>query len=387
MRKILYLFAFLLTCSLTANAQLKVASNGNVGVNTSTPERPLEVVGQIMASNNSNYPANKQSNFLMRHHTQTNTHFGFFNASSDANNNQVIFGGGAGSQYAATVLAFFTAANNTTTLGTERMRINSQGRTRIQETGTGALGFSLNVYGTAAKTGGGVWSTLSDRRVKSNVKDFEDGLEQIMQIKPKWFSYKKSTKMDDGSMHVGIIAQEMQKVAPYTVTEVDWQVEDGEKNNIGLDKVLTYDGTAVTYMLVNAVQEQQEMIEEKDRQIEEILAQLETLTKQVAKLQGNGSVQDVNLQNDAQLTGATLEQNVPNPFNSATVINYNVPETAADAKITILDNQGKVVKTVDVQVGQGQLNLEASTLPSGTYHYQLSVDGDVIDSKAMILTK
>ena len=62
--------------------------------------------------------------------------------------------------------------------------------------------------------------------------------------------------------YVGIIAQEIQEFAPYTITP--YMQVDNEGNKI---EYLSYDGTAITYMLVNAVQEQQEEIEEKANQI------------------------------------------------------------------------------------------------------------------------
>lgn len=370
---------------MSANAQLKVVADGSVGIGTSTPGKKLEVVGQMQVNNLTTYPTAKQSTITMRHYSDAATDFAFFKAQSSQTQNSVNFGGGAGANYAATSVVFFTAGNTTTTNGTERMRVRGDGRIRVGS--SGVISHLLSVNGDAAKPGGGDWATLSDSRVKKDIRDFDGGLAEVMRINPVYFTYKEGIDANEGKEYVGILAQDMQKVAPYTVEEKEVTYEEGEERTIELDKVLTYDGTAVRYMLVNAVKEQQAQIEEKDAQINEIMQKLEALTEQVAKLQGNKT--DVTLENQTleTVSSATLAQNTPNPFNESTVISYNVPETATKAMINIIDQRGGVLKTVEVERGEGQLNLEATALPSGTYHYQLMVDGEVIDTKSMILAK
>jgi trimeric autotransporter adhesin len=60
---------------------------------------------------------------------------------------------------------------------------------------------------------------------------------------------------------VGIIAQEMQKIAPYTVNTF----HDDETN---MD-YLNYDGNAVLYILINSIQEQQTEIDTLKKQLQE----------------------------------------------------------------------------------------------------------------------
>jgi len=377
-----------------------IENDGNVGIGTTAPARPLEVVGQIMSSNFNTYPQSKQSNFLMRHYDQTARHFAYFNAQSDAANNQVLFGGGAGSQYAATVVAFMTGANRTTLLGTEAMRVNNNQRVRISDTG-GSITHDLTVYGTAAKTGGGSWSVASDKRIKKDVTPFEDGLEQILEMKPVNFKYIEEFD-ESGKSYVGVLAQDMQEVAPYTVEEVDLNYESDEEvkgKARNLKSMLYYNESAVTYMLVNAIKEQQEEIMDQEEELAEQALQMEELQKQMEELKalvGNvksssgGSI-PISIVNET-LVGANkeayLKQNRPNPFTGETSIDYYVPSSASSAVMHITNTKGQMLKTIELDTtGQGVLNLEAIDLPSGSYQYTLEIDGRIIETKTMSLAR
>jgi len=137
----------------------------------------------------------------------------------------------------------------------------------------------------AVKPNGGSWSAPSDRRLKQNIQPYQDGLAQVLQIKPVRYNYNEKSGYDTNKEHVGIIAQEVQKVAPYMVRRLN-----PEKNDY-----LAYDGTALSFMLVNAVKEQQQLIEKQQAEInalkaelsevDELKAQMDALAKMVADLQ------------------------------------------------------------------------------------------------------
>lgn len=389
--KFLLSAALAAACALPSFAQLKVIADGKVGIGTTTPERQLEIVGAgVMATNNATYPGNKQSNFLMRHYDQTATHFAYFNAQTTATNNQVLFGGGAGSQYAATIVGFLTTANTTTVSGTERMRINSAGQIRMNTAGNaGAVTHELNlITGDAVKPGGGSWAAPSDLRIKQNVRPYTDGLKEVLAINPVFFQYKENSGYTSGKDYVGIIAQEMQKVAPYTVEEVTVRQEEDAPRLDMPSSILTYNGTAVTYMLVNAIKEQQSLIEEKDKQIDELSSRLDRIEEMLAANNGavapNSNTTSVTLEGS---TGALLKQNAPNPFSENTTIEYSLPRGFNTATINISNAQGALMRKVALpQVeGAGMLNIKAKELAPGEYVYTLVVDGKVIDTKKMVL--
>lgn len=132
----------------------------------------------------------------------------------------------------------------------------------------------LEVLGQGYKPGGGSWATVSDARLKTDVRDFEDGLEAVLKLNPVWYRYSEASPFADEREYVGVVAQDVREVAPYMVEEKALQQivrEDEQGNEIILDpgeRYLTYDPSALVYLLVNAVQQQQAMIEEQRGRIE-----------------------------------------------------------------------------------------------------------------------
>lgn len=112
-------------------------------------------------------------------------------------------------------------------------------------------GGDLETGGTASKPGGGSWTATSDARLKQDIKPYNDGLGQLLKINPVYYHYNQLSRYDTAKQHIGVIAQDVQKVAPYMV---------GSFNKEGVE-YLNVDNTAMTYMLINAVKEQQKEIE------------------------------------------------------------------------------------------------------------------------------
>lgn len=100
----------------------------------------------------------------------------------------------------------------------------------------------------------------------------------------------------------------------------------------------------------------------------------------------NDNVQDVTLSGlaDAPL----LYQNIPNPFTVGTKINYYLPKSTMGASMVFYDSYGNQIKTVELsQTGNGTLNITPDNLTNGIYSYSLIVNGNVIDTKRMVLQK
>ena len=124
-------------------------------------------------------------------------------------------------------------------------------------------GGNLTVANQGFKPGGGMWATTSDVRLKTNINNFKGGLDEVLQIRPVTYQYNETSGFQqevlDKTYH-GIIAQEMQEIAPYMVG--DFEI-DGTT-------YLNYDGNALIYMLVNAIQEQQLQIEQLEERLEKL---------------------------------------------------------------------------------------------------------------------
>jgi len=133
-----------------------------------------------------------------------------------------------------------------------------------------------------------------------------------------------------------------------------------------------------------------EMNDEKDSDITSLKSEIGELKSEMEELKAM-IVSNQSAVNNQQLTvisAASLQQNIPNPFNHTTTINYILPQQYSSAKIIITDKSGKVLKEVNVTgAGKGNFKLDASTLASGAYQYTLYVDGKLIDTKQMILNR
>lgn len=268
---------------------------------------------------------------------------------------------------------------------TERVRVTPTGSVGI---GTDAPTAMLSVNGTANKPGGGDWGMFSDRRLKKNVAKFTDGIEQLMKINPVTYQYNGKANIEDTeSTYIGVIAQELEEVAPYMVKPIEvktieksGEMETYEETSRSLGEYLYVDATAIRYMLVNAVKAHQTELEEKENRIRELEEKLNELESKVNDLIGESNEIPVGLSDIG-----SVGQNAPNPFTNTTIIPYYIPRTSKSAWIDFYDINGKFLKKVTInQFGKGNLNVSSSDLPNGVYTYQLVIDNGIVDAKKMI---
>ncbi|HEY9046101.1 MAG TPA: tail fiber domain-containing protein [Ohtaekwangia sp.] len=278
--------------------QMRITATGSIGIGTSTvtdekvlidaedTQTALSMIGNIndfleMNIQNSSNGALASSDIVATANNGTENSVyvdlginsaGYSNGNSNilnganlaylyANANDFKIGNGSPSRN----LVFFTnptggVLGTNTANGLERMRISSAGFVGI---GTASPTHLLHLGADdAAKPGGGSWTTPSDRRLKKDIASFTDGLNVLTRINPVTFRYNgKGGMPNDGKSHVGVIAQDMQQIAPYTISTF----RDDDTNT----DYLSYNPNAITYVLINAVKEQQALIEELKKQLEE----------------------------------------------------------------------------------------------------------------------
>ncbi|MDH3244991.1 MAG: tail fiber domain-containing protein [Saprospiraceae bacterium] len=372
---------------------LHVAADGKVGLGTASPNASLHVTGDELAIGSAAGTTAVKVEIGKDRAMDGNA---FFDLIGDAS---------AFSDFGARFIRFSTGNTQLTHRGTgtfsirtqdagalsfqtnnaDRVRILSTGEVGINTNAPTTGGNFLSVNGGADKPGGGDWGMFSDKKLKKNIQPFTDGLKAVLQLKPVTYQYNgKGNIKDTDKMYVGVVAQELQEVAPYmvknvSVTEMTEKVVDGQREleEVKQENYLHVDATAIRYMLVNAVKEQQ-------LEIEDLKDQIEELRELVAQISTNSQAATL-------LNIGYLEQNQPNPFNAVTTIRYQLPKGTQQASIRINDASGKLIK--DVVLGsadtayKGQLTLEAFELPAGTYSYTLVVDGRMSDTKQMVLTK
>lgn len=253
------------------------------------------------------------------------------------------------------------------------------------------VGIGINTPNTKLHVNGvithGGLAVGSDRRLKTEIEDYNIGLDQLMKIQPKTYKYNgKAGMTDTDRLQIGVIAQDIQEIAPEFVGSFEYQdvsySENGEETVLGnKEQYLSVNTEVIRYMLVNAVKEQQKQIEEKDARITDLETRLFELENKVNEIVNQF---DVKL-GGGELYDAGIGQNIPNPFIGETQIAYNIPEKATSAIMNIYDLNGRLLKSIPIShTGKGRMNVKAEDMPAGTYSYQLVVDNQIIGAKKMV---
>jgi hypothetical protein len=103
-------------------------------------------------------------------------------------------------------------------------------------------------------------TSLSDARLKENVRDLETGLSEVMALKPRRFDWKEGQGQDKKDV-AGFIAQEVEPILPEMVSTGLNEDENGEKYK-------TLAPAMLIPTLVKAIQEQQAIINDLKARIE-----------------------------------------------------------------------------------------------------------------------
>jgi hypothetical protein len=145
-----------------------------------------------------------------------------------------------------------------------RAQINNSTKLMVQPDGTVTVNtptdqaYAFYVNGSAAKTSGTAWTNTSDRRLKDIHGDYDGGLDLIRKIDPIWFSYNGKGGIEKGERQVGIIAQDLQKIAPYTVSTFEAKINEDDETTTDL---LNFNFNAINYAQINAIKELADQID------------------------------------------------------------------------------------------------------------------------------
>jgi hypothetical protein len=246
-----------------------IDASQNVGIGTTSPAAKLHTVSSTA------YPARIEST------GSTYSVIAYKGTGSSANL----------AEAGAVADAFYIGTN-----GAERMRIDSSGNVLIGATSQVQVGrfcvqTDLNTYngmvindtGSAvsvayayfsrsATTKGSItynsgsnlvaYNTSSDYRLKENIVDLPNGLDAVLQLKPRQFDWK-----ENGNTTTGFIAHELAEVSPHAVT--------GTKDEVDKDGKPVYQGVDTSFLvatLTAAIQEQQTIINDLKARIETLEA-------------------------------------------------------------------------------------------------------------------
>jgi hypothetical protein len=161
--------------------------------------------------------------------------------------------------------------------GTTNFMVANNGNIALSNNAAPAYKLQLNVD-EAAKPTSNTWTVVSDKNLKKDIKPFTGGLADVLKINPVWFTYNGKAGMPNDT-GVGVIAQEIQQIAPFMVNEWEYVPQDEKTGEIigNPEKYLAVNNGAMTYMLINAIKEQQQMIEEMKIIIEQLQLQINEL--------------------------------------------------------------------------------------------------------------
>jgi hypothetical protein len=308
--------------------------------------------------------------------------------------------------------------------------INSKGDTLVPGQYAGYFRGNFRVANsTAEKYGSTTWTVVSDSRLKTNITPFQDGLNIIRKINPVNYKYNGMGGLPTGNSFIGVIAQQVQSVAPYCVGKSKLVLNSTEAANFSSDIIATITDTNGTKNIVNVYNFSQDgLFYAMLNSIKQLDSTTTALQKQINANKQFDSTTIVNLQkqfnttttslqqqinnccttgslkgirstdstnqtsginsNNESVANSVLYQNNPNPFSVSTTINYFLDEKATNAAIYIFDMQGTLLKTINLTTtGKGNIVINGGELNAGMYMYSLVANGKEIDTKRMILTK
>jgi hypothetical protein len=148
-----------------------------------------------------------------------------------------------------------TAANNYGIAISFGATPNGTGNAFIEARDATAQRFQVRSNGGIANFSGNNVN-LSDRREKTNFAPAKSYLETICAIPVQTFNYIDQNNEEDHGLTLGVVAQDVQAVAPELVMESNWGTEEEPKMRLSIYQ------TDLQYALMKCIQEQQQMIEE-----------------------------------------------------------------------------------------------------------------------------
>ena len=219
-------------------------------------------------------------------------------------------------------------------------------------------------------------STTSDERMKENIEDISLELTQsIKHLNPISYTFKEDSifLIDKDAKeykytHYGLLAQDVQKVFPNLVYE--------------RDGILSINYIELIPLLIKAVNAQQEQIDELQAEIVGLKKNSLTSAKRIK------SSLHKDEPSKTEIEQAVLYQNNPNPFSVDTKIKYELPLTTKAASLYIYDMNGSQIAQYPISTfGESEIIVSGGVMDAGMYLYSLIADGQVVDTKRMILTK
>lgn len=255
----------------TSNIErMRIQGGGNIGIGTNAPLTYLHFVKPTIISNfQTMWDNNLADDAIAR-----------FQHTAAANGNRVLFGI---SNYNANINAspgvigiHLNAAGNGG-IGVEGFS-NSNDGTGIL---AGFVGGNTMVNGWALLSNGWAggttaWQNISDRRIKKDIQNIDSPLEKIKQLNGVTYYYDNSTfpelRLDETTLQMGFIAQEIESVFPHLVREANIPgLPEKADNSMSREQIMfqlkTFSYSNIVPLLLEGIKEQQKEIEALEQRL------------------------------------------------------------------------------------------------------------------------
>ncbi len=264
----------------------------------------------------------------------------------------------------------------------------------------GSTDYAGYFNGDVHATGTITW--VSDRRFKADVQSLESALGLILRLRPRTYEYNRkkfpSLNLATGKQY-GFIAQELQQVLPAVVKKnIHAYSKDKNANKPLANQQLEYlgiDYIGLIPLLTKSIQEQQVLIQQQQKENNKLAKKLmnlerqyKILNRQVIQLANSKESTTPKSPNSLLKQKGNLGQNQPNPFHQNSTINYFIPENIYTAKIQFTASNGKILNSIALsEKGKGHVVIKTNDFPNGTYFYSLILDGQIHQTKSMIIAR
>ena len=193
----------------------------------------------------------------------------------------------------------------------------------------------------------------------SDSKDSEESIELLTDAVN---SIAITAKGGNPRRHYGLLAQDLQRVYPDLVHE-------GQDGSLGINYV--------------------ELVPILIRSIQELKAELDYVKGNSSRMEARS----VSLEDEttdvlsSTIHRNVLYQNTPNPFKEQTVIRFKLADNVQNASICIFDMTGKMLKKLPISSDMESVSIGGYELGEGMFLYSMIINGQMIDTKRMVISK
>ena len=277
----------------TRAEKMRITGDGNVGIGTTTPAYKLHVVGAtaddaieqaLVYVNNTVTGDDDYGVYGKCKNSPEYGYGGYFEGGyvgvfgvadmSGGGRRYGVYGQASGGSDNYGVYGYASGA------GTNWAGYFSSGNVHIQNNlgiGTTTPAYRLQLStDSAAKPSTNTWTIPSDRRLKTDIEPFTDGIEAILKIEPIRYRYNGLAEMPTDKENIGVIAQDIQKICPYTVGTFSTKLNPNDAQDTEL---LDFNSHALTFVTINAIKELNAKIEQLSAENDSLKARIEKLEK------------------------------------------------------------------------------------------------------------